>query len=630
MKLFNKTAIKSLVVLLCIAICCGGLIAVVNDLYGISDEQRAAKALKVIYDGSNTPLKIDVDSNFNKHENGAEILEVYTVDEEDLYILKIKGAKGYSGNTELFMRVNIKTSKLEKIVISTFGGDDRTGPVSQDFINTHFVGADITSASYTVGSLSGKTPLIGATLLPRTGATNTTYSVASSINAGLDYLRKSGIVEDNTGEIIDDPLREIYQGTHKPVKVDVDSTISKHANGAEVLEIYTVEEENLYIMKIRGAIGYSGSSEIFIRVNLATEKIEKVVVDSFGTDDRTGPVTQSFLDSNFIGADIKTASYTVSLLGKTPLVGTTTLPSTGATNTTYSIASAVNAGLDYLRSGGTIEDPIALMIAALEQLKAGTYTPGIFTLGTVDYYFTSGNANDIAVGMNVGDKVVLMIFTRANANSDYILANAAYYPNALEANFAASLAGKTQDQIAATSTSNTDQSNLKNTISSVFKMINVDPELYYFNNIVAADYDKLIVAAGNPSVLYAGKGSNAADGEFFVLRILVNSPVNSDDIGDVGASNLRFEMYVFVKADGTIFKSGFYTNGDGSTDPDYYYQTTKLSNYNIKITSANIFDTMYGNGNAGLQAGATNTSNGVRLVFKTVANYYWNNLRVGG
>ncbi|MBR1747415.1 MAG: hypothetical protein IJ735_04310 [Clostridia bacterium] len=94
-KQFVKSKIfRCIIVLLCIALVSGGLLAIMNDLLNVSEEERVMRTVKKIY-GKEVAYSV-VDASYSDEKG--KIDAVYLL-EDGNYLIKATGNKGYKQGT---------------------------------------------------------------------------------------------------------------------------------------------------------------------------------------------------------------------------------------------------------------------------------------------------------------------------------------------------------------------------------------------------------------------------------------------------------------------------------------------------------------------------------------------------
>ena len=114
---FKSKTFVCIVVLLCIALVAGGLLAIMNDLLNVSDEERVQRTIKKIY-GNEMEYEVVYDINdknykdvkYEYSDNGklyGIIENVYYLKTEGNYLVKATGKQGYhSGSVSIWCVAN--------------------------------------------------------------------------------------------------------------------------------------------------------------------------------------------------------------------------------------------------------------------------------------------------------------------------------------------------------------------------------------------------------------------------------------------------------------------------------------------------------------------------------------------
>ena len=94
---FKSSAFKCILVLTCIALIAGGVLAVLNDVLYVSDEERTQQAIKKIYGQAVEYQEVTVSEEKAVNEYGT-IDKVYKLSDGN-YLFKSTGTEGYKGGT---------------------------------------------------------------------------------------------------------------------------------------------------------------------------------------------------------------------------------------------------------------------------------------------------------------------------------------------------------------------------------------------------------------------------------------------------------------------------------------------------------------------------------------------------
>lgn len=104
---FKSTSFKCILVLVCIALISGGLLAILNDLWKVSDEEKVNRAIKeVCGDGVKLSKTLDIGESLTIGDG--TILNAYLLDNNSV-LIKVEGTKGYhSGSITLYVLASQK------------------------------------------------------------------------------------------------------------------------------------------------------------------------------------------------------------------------------------------------------------------------------------------------------------------------------------------------------------------------------------------------------------------------------------------------------------------------------------------------------------------------------------------
>lgn len=98
LKQFLKSkTFKCIMVLLVIALICGGLLAILNDVLFISEEEKTKNAIKQIYGSDMEYEVVEISENDKSNEYGS-VEAVYSFSDGN-YLIKAKGINGYQSGT---------------------------------------------------------------------------------------------------------------------------------------------------------------------------------------------------------------------------------------------------------------------------------------------------------------------------------------------------------------------------------------------------------------------------------------------------------------------------------------------------------------------------------------------------
>lgn len=199
-KLFNNDWVRSISVLLILAVFLGGLLAVLSDVLYVAPEERAERAIKKIYGSTmNYEIELDIDVNSDsqpiEYEMG-KINKIYKVQTEnesgyDLLFQSV-GYNGYKGGTiTVWVQVSVNettsTYAINKVLLESYEKQTLMSKLSSDYYQK-FCLEDVTTAYknnelFTTASDSvNSNPVSGAT-----------YSANAGINAVNCVIKHIGL-----------------------------------------------------------------------------------------------------------------------------------------------------------------------------------------------------------------------------------------------------------------------------------------------------------------------------------------------------------------------------------------------------------------------------------------------------
>ena len=154
-------AVKAVAVLVCICLVCGALLALCNDLFYISDEERFNRSMSKIYpdiDVANVKT-LELNSEFAKEASYGEVKSVVT--DGKVYIIEALGIGGWqSGTVTLYVIVG-SDAKIISWAIKEHTNQSYINQVPSDAGTTWYKGFDVSNAFDKVqtGSTLKETPI---------------------------------------------------------------------------------------------------------------------------------------------------------------------------------------------------------------------------------------------------------------------------------------------------------------------------------------------------------------------------------------------------------------------------------------------------------------------------------------
>ena len=168
---------RCIVVLLCIALVSGGLLAILNDLWHVSDEELIQRGIKeVCGDGVNLEKVCDINETYAKSDDG-EVLQVLLLDNGD-YLIKAQGKHGFQeGSVSAYVLFTLKDSVYEVKQVAV-----------ADYSSSQTLMSKITA--------SGLAKFVGlsepSTIKPSEIATGASYSstaIKNAVNVAISYMQ---------------------------------------------------------------------------------------------------------------------------------------------------------------------------------------------------------------------------------------------------------------------------------------------------------------------------------------------------------------------------------------------------------------------------------------------------------
>ncbi len=138
-------AVKAVAVLVVICLVCCLLLALCNDLFYISDEDKFNRALAKVYPGTFTvdsAFSKTPDSKFAQNATYGSILNVYKSTEGD-YILQSKGVGGYNGTITIYVAVKAADATIVGWSILESDGETLLGNFTANIQKSWYVGTRV-------------------------------------------------------------------------------------------------------------------------------------------------------------------------------------------------------------------------------------------------------------------------------------------------------------------------------------------------------------------------------------------------------------------------------------------------------------------------------------------------------
>lgn len=180
---FKSQAFRCIIVLLVIALIAGGLLAILNDVLSVSEEERTMRAIEKVYGKEMQYEEIEYSSNVLENEYG-KLSKVYLL-ENGNYLVQSTGIEGYKGGTITVWVVlaseNGDFSGIEKVVLESYEKQTLMSKLTYDVYSAH--NDEITGNIYFTTGGDGIKVVIS-------GATYSTNALNNAVNCALKFARE--------------------------------------------------------------------------------------------------------------------------------------------------------------------------------------------------------------------------------------------------------------------------------------------------------------------------------------------------------------------------------------------------------------------------------------------------------
>ena len=210
---FKGKAFKCIIVLLCILLVSGTLLAVCWGFLEVTDEERFARKIRAVYGGETvTAVEVDDLSDWNTKVNGATIQKMWYVEEKNDYLVQAS-SRGNGGDIICWIAVSLNDGKTEvtgisKVILYGVGDPaEFTGNIPSSVYNKF-------SEEYTDG-IKFEYGTDGSDQFIKTNASYTMTAICNDVNGAVAFV-KAYI----SGENIVDPYEDFEYREH----VNMDKT----------------------------------------------------------------------------------------------------------------------------------------------------------------------------------------------------------------------------------------------------------------------------------------------------------------------------------------------------------------------------------------------------------------------
>lgn len=203
----KSNAFKSLAVLMIIVIVCGGIIAICNGLFYVSDEEITKRAVAKIFGKEPShmvTLDLSGDPSAASSYGSADKAYFISDEDEDCLLIYSTGVKGYNGGT-ISLWVVVTVSGAEITDEGKYTGAVLTGISDVKYDNntsqtlmsnfkasyynqfTQYDEAVARGAYFTPTQISGSDDTV---IQPQTGTSYSSIAIINAVNAALHYARQ--------------------------------------------------------------------------------------------------------------------------------------------------------------------------------------------------------------------------------------------------------------------------------------------------------------------------------------------------------------------------------------------------------------------------------------------------------
>lgn len=179
-------SVLAVLVLVVIALVSGGLLAILNDLLFVSEEERTNRSLNKVY-ASESFTELEIDADYALSADYGEIVYLYEAADGTI-IISAKGQKGWTGQSQIVMAVSTDGT-IVNMIVGDFGGDNQTTSIDADYLK-QYTGMQVTAdLKFTVSGEAGAVDVSSGA-----SAKYTMNSICSAANMAVYYLVNSDVM----------------------------------------------------------------------------------------------------------------------------------------------------------------------------------------------------------------------------------------------------------------------------------------------------------------------------------------------------------------------------------------------------------------------------------------------------
>lgn len=180
---FSSQAFKCIIVLLIIALIAGGLLAILNDVLYVTEEERTMRAIEKVYGQEMQYEELTFEAAQLTNDYGT-LSKVYRL-ENGNYMVQATGGNGYKGGTiTVWVVLTVKDGAftgIEKVVLESYEKQTLMSKLTYDVYSAH--NDEITGDVYFTTSGDGIKVLIS-------GATYSTNALNNAVDCALQFARE--------------------------------------------------------------------------------------------------------------------------------------------------------------------------------------------------------------------------------------------------------------------------------------------------------------------------------------------------------------------------------------------------------------------------------------------------------
>lgn len=180
---FKSQAFKCIIVLLVIALIAGALLAILNDVLYVTEEERTMRAIEKVYGEELQYEELSFEADKLSNDYGT-LSKVYLL-ENGNYLVQATGGNGYKGGTiTVWVVLTVKDGAfngIEKVVLESYEKQTLMSKLTYDVYSAH--NDEITGDVYFTTGGDGIKVLIS-------GATYSTNALNNAVDCALQFARE--------------------------------------------------------------------------------------------------------------------------------------------------------------------------------------------------------------------------------------------------------------------------------------------------------------------------------------------------------------------------------------------------------------------------------------------------------